>query len=89
MPLDWNPGATYQAILDHSNRLLAEEPRTVRDVYYAHESHGREYDYRQVKRALKLALGNRYFATCAEIRSAVWPALETISPPGVYQYLCP
>lgn len=40
-------------------------------------------------RQLKLALGNRYFATCGEIRSALWPALETISPPGIYQYLCP
>lgn len=38
---------------------------------------------------LKLALGNRYFATCDEIRSALWPALETISPPSIYQYLCP
>ena len=39
-------------------------------------------------RLLKLALGNRYFGSCAEIRSAVWTALESISPPGVYQYLC-
>jgi transposase len=38
---------------------------------------------------LKLALGNRYFATCDEIRSALWPGLETISPPGIYQYFCP
>ena len=40
-------------------------------------------------RRLKQALGNRYFATPEEIRSALWPALETISPPGVYQYFCP
>ena len=39
-------------------------------------------------RQLKLALGNRYLGSCAEIRSAVWSALESISPPGVYQYLC-
>ena len=39
-------------------------------------------------RQLKLALGNRYFATCEEIRTALWPALETMSPPGIYQYLC-
>ena len=39
-------------------------------------------------RQLKQALGNRYFGTCDEIRSAIWPALETISPPGIYQYLC-
>ena len=38
-------------------------------------------------RQLKLALGNRYFATCGEIRSVIWPALETIDPPGIYQYL--
>jgi transposase len=39
-------------------------------------------------RRLKLALANRYFGSCAEIRLAVWTALESISPPGVYQYLC-
>ena len=38
---------------------------------------------------LKDALGNRYFATPDEIRAAVWSALETIDPPGIYQYLCP
>jgi transposase len=40
-------------------------------------------------RQLKQALGNRYFATPDEIRSAIWSALELISPPGVYQYFCP
>ena len=40
-------------------------------------------------RRLKQALGNRYFATPGEIRSAVWSALDSIEPPGVYQYLCP
>jgi transposase len=38
---------------------------------------------------LKQALGNRYFGTLDEIRSAVWSALDTIDPPGVYQYLSP
>lgn len=36
-------------------------------------------------RQLKKALGNRYFGTLDEIRSA----LDTISPPRVYQYICP
>ena len=40
-------------------------------------------------RRLKLALGNQYFATVEELRSAVWAALDKISPPGLYQYLCP
>jgi len=40
-------------------------------------------------RQLKKALGNRYFGTLDEIRSAIWSALDTISPPGVYQYICP
>lgn len=35
-------------------------------------------------RQLKFGLGNRYFGNCAEIRSAVWTALESISPPGIY-----
>ena len=43
-----------------------------------------EEDWRQ----LKLALGNRYFGSCAEIRSAVWTTLESISSPSIYQYLC-
>jgi transposase len=37
---------------------------------------------------LKQALGNRYFGTLEEIRSAIWSELGTIDPPGVYQYLC-
>ena len=37
---------------------------------------------------LKQALGNRYFGTLGEIRSAIWSALETIDPLEVYQYLC-
>lgn len=40
-------------------------------------------------RRLMKALGNRYFGTLDEIRSAIWDALDSISPPGVYQYLCP
>jgi transposase len=39
-------------------------------------------------RQLKQALGNRYFGTLDEIRSAIWSALDTISPPGIYQYFC-
>jgi len=39
-------------------------------------------------RRLKQALGNRCFDTLDEIRSAIWSALDTISPPGIYQYLC-
>jgi transposase len=39
-------------------------------------------------RRLKQALGNCYFGTLGEIRSAIWSALDTIDPPGVYQYLC-
>ena len=39
-------------------------------------------------RQLKLTLGNRYFGSCGEIRSAVWTALDSISLPGIYQYLC-
>ena len=39
-------------------------------------------------RRLKQALGNRYFGTLGEIRSAIWSAVEKIGPPRVYQYLC-
>ncbi|OIB56114.1 transposase [Natrialba sp. SSL1] len=40
-------------------------------------------------RRLKLTLDNQYFATIAELRTAMWSALKTISPPRIYQYLCP
>lgn len=50
---DWSPGPKYRELLARANELLGEESRTIRDVYYALESHGHDYDYRQVKRALK------------------------------------
>jgi transposase len=34
-------------------------------------------------------LGNRFFGDIDELRSAVWPALDSISPPNIYGYLCP
>lgn len=40
-------------------------------------------------RQFRHALGNRYFADLDELRSAIWPALETIDPPDVCQYICP
>lgn len=35
------------------------------------------------------SLGNRFFESLADLYSAVWPALESISPPNIYNYLCP
>lgn len=52
-PHDWNPGSKYQTLIDRANEILTNEPRSVRDVYYAFVSRSYEYDYRQVKRALK------------------------------------
>lgn len=40
-------------------------------------------------RQLKHKLGNRYFTTIEELRQAVWPAIEEISTPQFYDYLCP
>ena len=40
-------------------------------------------------RRIKLTLGNQYYATIAELPTAIWSALETIPSPGIYQYLCP
>ena len=40
-------------------------------------------------RQFSQALGNRFFSSLGELRSAVWPALDTISPPNIYRYLCP
>lgn len=49
----WNPSEKYQKLLSLADDLLQDERRTVRDVYYALEARGHDYDYRQVKRALK------------------------------------
>jgi transposase len=39
-------------------------------------------------RQLRSALGNRYFGSLEELRVGIQSALETINPPGIYQYLC-
>jgi len=39
-------------------------------------------------RQLRSALGNRYFGTVDELRDGIRSAMETIDPPGIYQYLC-
>lgn len=41
--------------------------------------------WRQVKRAL----GNRFFQSIEELRPAVWSAVSDLSPPNIYDYLCP
>lgn len=51
---EWNPSNKYQRLLGQIKQILeADEERTVRDVYYALESRGYEWDYQQVKRAVK------------------------------------
>lgn len=40
-------------------------------------------------RQLKRALGNRYFGSLDELRPAIWSALNTVSPPNIYDYLYP
>lgn len=40
-------------------------------------------------RQFKRQLGNRYFNSIEELRSAIRPALAAISPPNIYEYLCP
>lgn len=60
---DWNPGEKYRLYLDKIETVLSNgEERTVRDIYYALEargfpsecqSHGYEFEYEYVKRAVK------------------------------------
>lgn len=40
-------------------------------------------------RQLKRSLGNRFFGSVAEVRRAVFDALDEIVPPNIYEYLCP
>lgn len=54
MPDEWNPGSKYQTLLRRIQEIMdPDEPRTVRDIYYALESRGHEYEYRTIKRAVK------------------------------------
>lgn len=80
---EWSPGTKYLRILDQANSLLADEQRTVRDVYYALESRGNDYDYRQVKRALVkdtwLGCRRRYLYR----RQNVIGFFDTSHPPGL------
>jgi len=39
-------------------------------------------------RQLRTALGNGYSGSLDELRAGIRLALETINPPGIYQYLC-
>ena len=58
---DWNPRRKYRRLLGQIQDILDEgEERTVRDVYYALESRGYEWEYRQVKRAVKRGRRSRY-----------------------------
>jgi len=40
-------------------------------------------------RQFKRRLGNRYFESLDQLRTAVHPALTAITPPDIYEYLCP
>jgi hypothetical protein len=52
--MDWNPRSKYSRLLDQITTLLTGgEERTVRDVYYALEARGYDWDYDKVKRAVK------------------------------------
>lgn len=42
----------------------------------------------ECRRQLRKLLGNQYFGGLDELRAAIWPALESIDLPGIYQYLC-
>jgi len=67
------------------NDFVAEEP--IELVYFPTGSPDLN-PTEEYWRRLKQALGNRYSGTLGEVRSAIWSALGTIDPPGVYQYLC-
>lgn len=43
----------------------------------------------EYRRRFKLALGNQYFPNLAELRIAIWSALDTIRSLEVVQCLCP
>lgn len=51
---DWNPSKKYRRLVRQISDILDDGgERTVRDVYYALEARGYEWNYRQVSRAVK------------------------------------
>ncbi len=51
--MEWNPREKHKKLVSLARDLLRQERRTVRDVYYALESRGYDYTYRQVRQAVK------------------------------------
>lgn len=74
-------GEKLVVLLDQATYFTAEEP--IELVYFPTGSPDLNPTEEYWKR-LKQALGNCYFGTLSEIRTAIWSALETIDPPGVY-----
>jgi len=51
---EWNPRSKYTELVLRIQNLLSDgEDRTARDIYYALEARGQDYDYRTVKTAVK------------------------------------
>lgn len=51
---DWSPTAKYQRLMDHVEDVLDDgETRTVRDIYYALESRGYDWEYDEIKYGVK------------------------------------
>ena len=52
--MDWNPREKYTKLVGRIQTILKDsDQRTARDVYYALEARGYDYDYEEVKRAVK------------------------------------
>jgi transposase len=86
-------GKNLIVVLDQAPYFLAKKVKTfVEDididlVYFPAGSpdlNPTEECWRQFRKTL----GNQYFGSLDELRAAIRPALKSIDPPGIYQYLC-
>jgi len=59
--MEWNPQSKYRTLVARIQDLLDDgEDRTTRDIYYALEARGYDYDYSEVKRAVKKGRRSNY-----------------------------
>ena len=80
-------------VLDTGSYFTANKVRefvegTERELLYLPTGMAKLDPTEECWRQLRTALGNGYFGSLDELRAGIRSALETIDPPGIYQYLC-
>jgi transposase len=87
-------GEHLHLILDNatyfsSNRVIEFVEETAIRVTYLPTGSPDMNPVEECWRQFKRRLGNRYFDSIEELRPAIQPALDAITPPNIYDYICP